>query len=126
MLCWKIGESFVKTSGRESDVYGKLYLTRKAAEQAKNEAGAFAEQAAAVLVAKRFKGETGAKAAYESGILPPGHIHARAKRWAVKLFLAHWHAVAYRYHYGTDAPKPYVLTPAGGHAHEITPPNWPF
>ena len=28
-LCWKIGESFVKVSGREDAHYGKVYLVRK-------------------------------------------------------------------------------------------------
>lgn len=125
VLAWKIGESFVKVSGHDSDFYGHLYLERKAREQAKNEAGAYAEQAAAMLTKKRFRDETGAKKAYESGKLPPGHIHARAKRWAVKLFLSHWHHVAYESHYGTLPPKPYILTIEGGHAHRIDVPNWP-
>jgi hypothetical protein len=59
-------------------------------------------------------------------MLPPAHIHSRAKRWAVKIVLAHYQAVAYRDHFGTDAPKPYILTREGGHAHEILVPNWPF
>lgn len=61
---------------------------------------------------------TEAYAAYSAGRLPPGHLHARAKRWAVKLFLAHWHAVAYRSHFGVPAPKPYVLSQLE-HGHEI-------
>ena len=125
VLCWKIGESFVKCSGREGDVYGHLYLERKAQEQARNAEGAYAAQAAAILASKRFRQETGAKAAYQAGQLPPGHLHARAKRWAVKLFLSHWHHVAYSEHYGRLPPKPYVLTEAGGHAHAITVPNYP-
>lgn len=124
-LCWKIGESFVKVSGNEADVYGKIWQERKALEIERNEAGAFAEQAARALAAKRFRDDTSAKKSYESGKLPAGHIHARAKRYAVKLFLAHWHAVAYRSHFGTDAPKPYAMTMLG-HAHEIVCPNWPF
>lgn len=121
-LCWKIGESFVKVSGHEADVYGKLYLQRKAFETSRNEAGAFAEQARSILATKRFRDDTTAKAAYEAGRLPPGHIHARAKRWAVKLFLAHYHHVAYELHYGVPPPKPYILTAKGGHAHMIAPP----
>jgi hypothetical protein len=124
-LCWKIGESFVKVSGNDADVYGKVYVARKAQEVERDAAGQFAAQAAAMLTAKRFRDETGAKKAYESGHLPAGHLHARAKRYAVKLFLAHWHAVAYRGAFGTDAPKPYAIT-ALGHAHEIPCPNWPF
>lgn len=125
-LCWKIGESFVKVSGREDDVYGKLYLFRKAYETERNEAGALAEQAAAKLEKFKIGKKTPTYAAYASGKLPPAHIHARAKRWAVKLFLAHYHAVAYRDRFGENAPKPYALTEAGGHAHAIVCPNWPF
>jgi hypothetical protein len=124
-LTWKIGESFVKVSGNDADVYGKIYQERKALEIARNEAGAFAGQAAAALSAKKYRDDTTAKKSYEAGQLPPGHIHARAKRYAVKLFLAHWHAVAYRDHFNADAPKPYALTMLG-HAHEIVCPNWPF
>ena len=124
-LCWIIGESFVKVSSHEADIYGKLYHQRKALEIDRNTRGLFAEQAAAMLVRKRFQNKTGAKAAYEAGRLPPGHLHARAKRWAVKLFLSHWHHVAYTQHYGVAPPKPYVLTEAGGHAHAIPVPNWP-
>lgn len=125
-LCWKIGESFVKVSGHESDVYGHLYLDRKQKELARNEAGELAEQAAEKLRKFRIGKDTGARKSYEAGLLPPAHIHARAKRWVVKLFLAHYQSVAYRAHYGEPAPKPYILTQAGGHAHEISCPNWPF
>ena len=125
VLCWKIGESFVKTSNNDADVYGHLWAERKAQEVARNEAGDFADQAAAKL--KRFKigKSTEAYKAYAAGKLPPGHLHARAKRWAVKLFLAHWQTVAYRHATGRMPPKPYVLARLG-HVHEIQVPNWPF
>ena len=47
-LCWKIGESFVKVSGDETALYGKVYKERKEKEVAKNEAGDFADQAARI------------------------------------------------------------------------------
>lgn len=125
-LCWKIGESFVKVSGHDEDVYGHLYAERKRFELAQSEAGAHAEQAAAKLKKFKIGKDTDARKAYEAGRLPPAHLHARAKRWAVKLFLAHYQAVAYFAHYQTPAPKPYILTVAGGHAHEIQVPHWPF
>lgn len=122
-LCWKIGESFVKVSGNDADVYGKVYRERKELEEERNAAGLFADQAAAALEAKNFRRDTTAKQCYEQGILPPGHIHARAKRYAVKLFLAHWHHVAYECHFGVPPPKPYVIEHLG-HAHYIGPPGW--
>ena len=124
-LCWKVGESFVKVSGREDDVYGKLYLERKAQEVARNTAGAFATQAAAKLERFKIGKDTDAYKAYSQGLLPPAHVHARAKRWAVKLFLSHWHHVAYEARFGTPPPKPYILTTEGGHAHFLPPPSWP-
>lgn len=125
-LCWKIGESFVKVSTNEDDVYGHLYVERKAFEQRRNDAGELAAQAAAKLERFKIGKATEAHKHYAAGRLPPAHVHARAKRWAVKLFLAHYQAVAYRDHHGTDAPKPYILTQEGGHAHAIGVPHWPF
>jgi len=119
-LCWKIGESFVKVSANEKDIYGQVYLQRKVYEQARNEAGELADQAAAVL--ERHPTHKQA-ATYKQGRLPDGHIHARAKRYAVKLFLAHWQHVAYESHHGTTPPKPYVIE-HGGHADFVGPPNW--
>lgn len=123
-LCWKIGESFVKVSGMESDVYGKVYLARKEAESSANEQGNYAVQAAAKLEKFKIGKGTVARASYDAGRLPAAHIHARAKRYAVKLFLSHWHQVAYEIHYGCPAPKPWVLE-HGGHVHYNAPPNWP-
>jgi hypothetical protein len=122
-LCWLIGESFVKVSNSNSDVYGKVYAARKAVETERNEALAFADQAAAALAAKRFGADTQARAHYEAGKLPPARIHLRSERYAVKLFLSHLHCVWYFVERGELPPKPYVLTQAGGHAHFVGPPN---
>ena len=119
-LCWKIGESFVKVSGNEKDVYGHVWAERKALEEERNEAGQFAAQAASVLERRPTHKQ---KATYAEGKLPQGHIHARAKRYAVKLFLAHWHHVAYEAANGQPPPKPYIIE-KGGHTHFIAPPNW--
>ncbi len=122
-LCWKVGESFVKVSGNEKDIYGKVYKERKEIEAARNEKLEFAEQAIAILANKRFTADTQAKKFYEKKMLPPAHIHARAKRYAVKLFLSHLHHVWWEVQTGEKPPKPYVLTHMG-HAHYIAPPNW--
>ncbi len=153
-LCWKIGESFVKVSGRDGAFYGKLYLERKATEIFNNDDGKFIEQAK--LGAARVKKTTDAwpwyagcyppgttrkwmqledlkaKAEFLKSIkkepgtglpmLPPGHLHSRAKRYAVKLFLSHWHEVAYKDHYKKDPPNPYPIAILG-HAHKIPPPQ---
>jgi hypothetical protein len=124
-LCWKIGESFVKVSSHDADFYGKIYLARKAYEIGKNDSGVLADQAAAKLEKFKIGKTTDAFKAYSTGKLPPAHIHARAKRYAVKLFLSHWHGVAYQDHYHTLPPKPYVITHLH-HVHEIVCPNNPF
>ena len=121
-LCWKLGESFVKVSGYDDDVYGKVYIARKAVEQANNEAGAFADQAADILARKRIGRDTEAYKHYSAGRLPPGHIHARAKRYAVKLFLSHLHDKWYRKHFGKAPPLPYPIAHLG-HAHYVAPPE---
>jgi hypothetical protein len=53
-------------------------------------------------------------------MLPPAQIHARARRWVVKLFISHWHQAAYRLHFRKDPPKPFAIE-HGGHAHFIEP-----
>ncbi len=122
-LCWKLGESFVKVCNREGDVYGHFYLIRKARENALNDAGQFAEQARLKLETFRIGKSTDAYKHYSTGKLPPAHIHARAKRWAVKLFLAHYHEVAWRLATGTPPPKPYVIEHLG-HVDLVTAPNF--
>ena len=122
VLCWKIGESFIKVSGNERDIYGHLILERRAYEHAKNDAGDYADQAAAILARNPNHKQ---RKIYAEGRLPDGHILARAKRWGVKLFLAHYHEVAYWEHYGEAPPAPYIFEHGGGkHAHRIDPPNW--
>lgn len=155
-LCWKIGESFVKTSGLESDYYGHLWLQRKAYELNRNRRGELVEEAERKLAKAQVGKGTDAWPWYagcyplsilsdweaigedvkasrlksmrlEPGrgvrMLPPGHIHARSKRWTVKLFLAHYHHVAFRLEYGQDPPKPYVIEHKG-HVDYIPPPKF--
>lgn len=122
VLCWKAGESWVKVSSNPKDVYGKIYAQRKALEIQRNESGQFAEQAAKVLATKRIGKTTQAYAWYEKGKLPPAHVHARAKRYAVKLYLAHLHTVSYFLKYKQAPPLPYPIVHLG-HAHVIDVPN---
>ena len=121
VVCWKLGESFVKVKGNPKDVYGKVYVQRKAYEQAQNAQGRYADQAKVKLERFKIGKDTEARKWYEKGLLPPGHLHARAKRYAVKLFLSHYHHEAYVRHYGTEPPLPYPIAQRG-HAHFIAPP----
>lgn len=122
VLCWKLGESFVKVSGYEDAFYGKLYKERKALEIERNEKGEFADQAAAKLEKFKIGKTTDAYKAYSVGKLPPAHIHARATRFAVKIFLSNLHHIMYVDHHGKEPPLPYAIGILG-HAHMIKPPG---
>lgn len=121
-LCWKIGESFVKVSGKEEALYGQLYKMRKELELQKNEAGDLKEAAEKALSLKNYSRDTDAKKCYTAGKLPPAHIHARAKRYAVCIFLSHWHEIAYEASTGEKPPKPFAISILG-HGHYIDVPN---
>lgn len=123
-LCWKIGDSFVKFHNRDECIYGKVYEERKALEVSRNEAGQFADQAAQTLTDRNIK-DKATRAVYEAGRLPDGRIDLRARRYAVKLFLSHWHHVAFESRFGEPPPKPYILT-RPEHTHYVAPPGWPM
>ena len=120
VVCWKIGESFVMQSGKEDSLYAELWKKRKIVENEGNDRGDFAEQAKAALEAKNYNKKTDAFNWYNQGKLPPAHIHARAKRWAVKIFLCHWWEEAYRQKYKKEPPEIYSIVMLG-HAHKIQP-----
>lgn len=116
VLCWKIGKSFVMVSGNDKDIYGHVYLERKAYEQAKNEKSDYVDRAAAMMKARKNHKQS---AIYKTGKLPPGHIDARCRRYAVKLFLAHYWETG-RTLGGLPVPLPYPIQHLG-HAHKIEP-----
>ena len=120
-LCWIIGECFVKVSNRPRDIYGKVYQLRKEYELLKDGRGDYAEQAKEG--AARVRKDTEAYKHYAQGHLPPGHIHARAKRYAVKAFLSDWHAEAYRRQNGRERPVPYAVAKLG-HADTYEGASW--
>jgi len=109
-LCWKLGDSFVKSQSRKNPTYGRIYVERREYEERRNNDGELADQAEKALAkfassAGRFRKylESGkapdAKSApkgywswwhYQQGKLPPAHLLTRASRYAVKVFLAHY------------------------------------
>jgi hypothetical protein len=120
VLCWKIGQSFMKFSNAPECTYGAAYKARKAFEIARNERGDNAGSAAEILATKKFKRNTEARKAYEAGCLPPAQVDGRARRWATKLFLSHLHLVWYFAEFGRLPPKPYVIERLG-HVHFVEP-----
>lgn len=119
-LTWHTGQCFMKQSNDPDCFYGRLYRERKAFEIERNEAGGNAERA------KTFKVSPGATKAVKdklaSGKMPDFNIDARARRYAVKIFLSHLHFIWHFSEFKTLAPTPHAIQ-FGGHAHEIYPPN---
>lgn len=121
-ILWLLGESFVKHQKVDNnDFYGVLMARRKQYEHQENLAGNYKEQAEKALRDKKIGKETVAYASYSVGKLPDGHIHARAKRWTVKIFLSHLFEI-YKLHHGEIAPRPYVVAILG-HADYMAPPG---
>jgi hypothetical protein len=112
-LCWKLGESFVKVSGKSDSLYGRMYKDRKAFEITNNEKGLYAEEAARILASKNFSKDTATKKQLESGKLSLGHIEARAKRYAVKMFISHLFECMYLDYYKKPCPTPYPINYMG-------------
>lgn len=121
VLCWKIGDSFVKQRNRPNDMFGKVYEARKAQEIDKNLRGVFADQAANTLATKKIRDKE-TRAVYEAGRLPDGRIDLRARRYATKLFLSAYHEAAFFAEYGRLPVKPYAIEHLG-HVHYKSPPN---
>lgn len=129
LVAFKLGECFVKVGNNPKDFYGKIYQQRKILEIANNERGQFKEQAEQVLERKKIGKDTEAYKYYKDGKLPPAHLHARARRYACKIFLSHLHYVSHLDFYGVVPPVPFLSTPAAinsGHLHFISPPHWPM
>lgn len=103
MTCYKIGESFVKQKA-DNCLYRRLYTSKKKYYRTKHpEKVAF----------KTKKGKTAYK-------YTDGHIHAMARRYAVKIFLSHlW--VRWREIEGLPITKPWVFEHRPGHRDYIAP-----
>ena len=117
-LTWHAGQCFLKQSNDPDCFYGKLYREKKKEYEARNERGGFAGKA------KEYKGVTdkGNKQLLTDGKVPKAYIDACARRYAVKIFLSHLHAVMYWDHFKKAPPKPFAISILG-HAHEIEIPH---
>lgn len=121
-LQWKIGQSFMKFSKMDKCFYGKLYAQRKAVEMKNNAEGKLAEYAKLMLDSYTYNKDTPTYKCLSEGKLPPGQIDARARRWAVKIFLSHLHAEWYRTEFNKEPPLPFAIAILN-HAHMIFPPD---
>jgi hypothetical protein len=121
-LTWKIGQSFMKFSGQDDCFYGKIYLERKAYEVARNDSGGNAATAKDILATKKINKSTDQFKHLTADKLPPAQIDARARRYAVKMFLSHLQTVWWYLEHGVLPPKPFAISILG-HAHLVEPPN---
>jgi hypothetical protein len=123
-LTWKIGQSFLKQSTRPNCYYGHLLRQRWEILKTQNERRDFAVAAAAKLEKFKIGKSTDAYKAYIQGFLPPAHVLQRACRYATKIFLSHYHCVAYKATFGKDAALPYAIAVLG-HKDYLPIPNPP-
>jgi hypothetical protein len=123
-LCWKIGSSFSKNSSNSDCFYGKLYLKDKERRNQKNNQGLYADKAKQILDNLPYKYRSD-KAILSQGKLSHKQIDAQARRFAVKIFLSHYHTIAYYEQYGTHAVRPSYIT-INGDKEYVEIPNSPF
>jgi len=116
-VCIMIGNLVIK----QKNLYHDLYVYRRAWEEAKNESGEYASRAAAQLRRYDYKPWKDTYKIYSAGYLPPGHIIARSKRWAVKIFLAHYYSVIYYIRNGEVPYDAYALDILKGHRRILVP-----
>lgn len=129
-LCHRMGDCFVKFKNHENDYYGKIYDMRKNYELEKNEKKEYMHLVEETLSSKKRKcpgKDTEAYKWYSQGMLPPGRIHLRALKYAVKMFLSHVHHVMYEDYYNKQPPLPFPLAQQGDkHTHFVPIPNYPL
>lgn len=103
-ICIDLGKNFVKYSAKEECFYGHLYLEERKRRTELNEQGEYTDLANEALqnFNSKEKNFIKDKLIYESGKLPQERIDAQAQRYAVKIFLAHWHAVAHYEAFGIE------------------------
>ena len=126
-LCWILGECFKRASNHPDCFYGKLYRSQKEKYVERNETGKHAENARKRLArAKQGKWRISdeQRETWGAGKLQASGLDLMAMRYAVKIFLSHYHQVG-RSLLGLEIPKPWVLV-HGGHVHMIEIPNWPM
>jgi hypothetical protein len=121
-IAYFIGESFCKVSGKEKAYYGQVYKKRKELETRKNENLDYADQAKVLFDSGKFKDTKEAQGHLAVGRLPPFLIDKRAKRYAAKLFLAHFFEVLYEHTHNRKPPLPYPIAHLG-HVHRLEVPH---
>lgn len=99
-ICYLLGECLMRARHHEESHYGPLYDAYKAQEIARNARGDYEPIAIRKVASWRSHGVSEAYSVYVSGHLPPGHLHARARRRMVKDVLADLYYLLYWHTYG--------------------------
>lgn len=117
---YKIGDCFIKNKNRGS-LYGEIFTKRLAEETIKNDMLLYKDQAEAILNSKDFsRNDSETKKCLMEGKLSKAHLAARARRYAVKMFVSHVFEAMWWCEYHTEPPKHYILS-IGGHHDYIAP-----
>jgi putative transcriptional regulator len=122
-ILWRLSDVFVKFSNNDRCFYGRIYRERKEYEVARNERGGN-KQAADERLARdvqRKQKSVENEPYHAKGMLSPGHLDLRARRYAVKLFLAHLHDEWYRRTFDKAPPLPYPIAHLN-HVHFVPAP----
>ncbi len=119
-LCWKLGESFVKVSGKEGSFYGRFYAERYAEYTARNERKEYAAVARETIA--KYSKATQAYKALSQDMLPKAQIFMRAKRITVKMFLSHLYEQWQRKVANIRPERPWIIA-HGGHSDYVAPPE---
>lgn len=109
-------------------LYVRLYMQRKRWEVERNESGGNRERAQGMLedaLRRRRSLSPEQKDCWASGKLQPIGLDRRAARYAVRIFLSHYHYIGYQLAFGVEPPKPWAIV-HGGHKDYIPPVNWPI
>jgi hypothetical protein len=126
-ICYHLGMVFLRNRNNKDHFYGQAYDYRKKFEEDRNEKGYYKEMARERL-ATRFTTidrEGSPYLAFIQDKIPPHHVDKIARRWAIKLFLEHFHQVSFYERYGMLPPRSYRVSMLGGQDRYVCP-NWPY
>jgi len=127
VVCYYLGKQIKYRNKLPNFLYGELYRKRKDYEYQQNAILAYEDRALEIYRQTPWIDTSPESVCntYKSGMLPGFHIDLRARKWVTKIFLVHFHQVAYFDKYNVMPKKPYILE-VGSCRGEIECPNWPF
>jgi hypothetical protein len=119
-ICLSLGNDIIK----HKSIYQDLFRERYMKEYKKNENGDYAKVARKCLRDFNHDKRKQAYKCYIQGKLPDGHLRNRAKRWSVKVLLAHYYMIEYYIRHGKAPPDVYALDVLNGKRKIHVPGDW--